>query len=189
FSDSEDSNGSDASKDFEESDDEIPIQKQKTKKRNRGDDDGSKDFSNAITNILNSKLKSYDRKDPMLVRAKKSLKKFEEDKLESKAKRLLSIEKKSLMDQNRIRHILPSAGDTNIREYFERERAFKKVAQRGVIKLFNAILSTQTQTNTSVSNNLEKQKKKGFSINAQKKEELLNDISKSKFLDLVKAAG
>ncbi|GMF04242.1 unnamed protein product [Ambrosiozyma monospora] len=133
--------------------------------------------------LLDSKLKAYNRKDPILARSKTQQKQLESDKLEQKAKRLILNEKKQKMKAARVENLLPSADDDSesARLIMERERKFKKVAQRGVIKLFNAVLSTQTQTAQEVS-------KAGF-IGGTKKKELLNEISKEKFLDLVQEAG
>lgn len=63
----------------------------------------------------------------------------------------------------------------------QKEKDLKKVAQRGVVKLFNAVLSTQIKTNQELGKEV---------IRGQtKKEELMNDVSKEKFLDLIAAAG
>lgn len=160
----------------EESDDEFPL-----KKKKKNTDDGRGTFANAFNAILGSKLKAHDRKDPILVRDKRTLKKLESDKLEAKAKRMILSEKKDLQDKHRITNLLPSATDTeNVREIIEKERRLKKVAQKGVVKLFNAVLATQVRTNHDVS-----QEKVG----QMKKEELINELTKLKFLDLVKAAG
>lgn len=167
---------SESEDDNESDDDSFPLRKKK-----KTTDTGNETFATAFNAIIGSKLKAYDRKDPILARNKRTLKKLESDKLEAKAKRLLAAEKKEGHDKQRIKSLLPSADEPQkVREVIEKERALKKVAQKGVVKLFNAVLATQVQTNQEV--NLEK-------VGFAKKDELVNEISKAKFLDMVKAAG
>ena len=70
----------------EESDDDFPRKKKSKKSKH---DDGSKEFSSAVSAILSSHLKAYDRKDPIMARNKKVLKQNDADKLEAKAKKAL----------------------------------------------------------------------------------------------------
>jgi hypothetical protein len=173
-SSSDDEAEADSESDYD--DDNIPKLK---KKKNL--DDGSELFANAFNAIVGSRLKAYDRKNPILARSKKSLKKLESDKLEAKAKRLLNAEKKDQMDKCRVKNLLPSADKPEkVREVIEKEKKMKKIAQRGVVRLFNAVLSTQVKTNQDIS----KEK-----VGLTRKNELMNEILKEKFLDLVQAAG
>lgn len=173
----------DVSSSSEDEEDEEESNFPKLKKKKGTTDDGSESFANALTSIVNSKLKAYDRKDPILVRNKKTLKKLESDKLELKAKKALLQEKKNFHDKFRIKTLLPTDEEEpgKIRELMQHEKDLKKVAQRGVVRLFNAVLSTQIKTNQEIS----KESIRGQS----KKEELMNDVSKEKFLDLIAAAG
>lgn len=174
--DSEKSENDSESESELDSDGEYPKLK---KKKNL--DDGSSSFASALNAIVGSKLKAYDRKDPILARNKVTLKKLESDKLESKAKKLMLTEKKELYDKFRVKKILPSSSNPQeLKDILDKERRLKKVAQRGVVRLFNAVLSTQIKTNQEIS-----QEKVG----EVRKEELMNEISKEKFLDLVQAAG
>lgn len=164
------------SSEYDGEDDEIPKIK---KKKNL--DDGSESFANAFNAIVGSRLKAYNRKDPILTKNKTTLKKLESDKLEAKAKRLILSEKKQVHDKHRVKNLLPSASEPEkVRTIIQNERQLKKVAQKGVVRLFNAVLSTQIKTNQELG-----QEKVGQT----KKEELMNEISKEKFLDLVQAAG
>lgn len=164
------------SSEYDGEDDEIPKIK---KKKNL--DDGSESFANAFNAIVGSRLKAYNRKDPILAKNKTTLKKLESDKLEAKAKRLILSEKKQVHDKHRVKNLLPSASEPEkVRTIIHNERQLKKVAQKGVVRLFNAVLSTQIKTNQELG-----QEKVGQT----KKEELMNEISKEKFLDLVQAAG
>lgn len=174
-----------ADDDGNETDDEFP---RKKKSNNSKHDDGSADFSSAVNAILSSHLKAYDRKDPIMARNKKVLKDNESSKLEYKAKKALVAEKKKLLTKTRKTDIIPIASDEHhtgeeIREIIAKEARLRKVAQKGVVKLFNAILSTQVRTNKEVSDNLSDIK------NNQERKQLITEVSKEKFLDLVKAAG
>ncbi|KAI0800999.1 Rrp15p-domain-containing protein [Fomes fomentarius] len=60
-----------------------------------------------------------------------------EEKLEAKGKHVLQIEKKEKEDRGRVTDVIGGWGA-------ESERALRKVAQRGVVKLFNAIQQSQT---------------------------------------------
>lgn len=172
----EDAEEDEDSSDYDGEDDEIPKMK---KKKNL--DDGSESFANAFNAIVGSRLKAYNRKDPILTKNKTTLKKLESDKLEAKAKRLILSEKKQAHDKHRVKNLLPSASEPEkVRTIIHNERQLKKVAQKGVVRLFNAVLSTQIKTNQELG-----QEKVGQA----KKEELMNEISKEKFLDLVQAAG
>ncbi|KAJ2927193.1 hypothetical protein H1R20_g9912, partial [Candolleomyces eurysporus] len=62
--------------------------------------------------------------------------KHNDQKLELKAKKVLQIEKKEKEDKRRIKDPIGGWGG-------ESERALRKVAQRGVVKLFNAIQQSQ----------------------------------------------
>lgn len=162
----------------EEDDDDIPAvqKKQKTSAKKEAEA-----FSNAMNALLDTRLKAYDRRDPILARSKKELKKFEDVKLEQKAKRLLLAEKKKKLTANRNKDLLPK-NDATARQVLQHEKQLKKTAQRGVIKLFNAILMTQTSTESDMSHET------GL-VGQSKKKELVNEISKEKFLDLVQQVG
>ncbi len=151
-----------------------PLKKAKVSKKEE-----SEKFANAMNALLDTRLKAYDRKDPILARSKRELKKFEDDKLEQKAKRLLLAEKKKKLTANRVKDLLPT-DETIARQVLQHERQLKKTAQRGVIKLFNAILMTQTSTEVDMSNE--------SGLGQTKKKELVNELSKEKFLSLVQNA-
>lgn len=169
----------------EESDNDFP---RKKKSKNSKHDDGSNEFSSAMSAILSSHLKAYDRKDPIMARNKKVLKENESSKLEYKAKKALVAEKKKLLNKTRKTDIIPIASDAHhtgeeIREIIAKEARLRKIAQKGVVKLFNAILSTQVRTNKEVEDTM------GDVRNKSERRELITEVSKEKFLDLVKAAG
>jgi len=173
---SSDEEDDDDENDDDDDDENLP----KLKKRKKNRDDGSESFATAVNAILGSKLKAYDRKDPILARSKQTIKKAESDKLEAKARRELLAEKKIVYDKDRVKDLLPT-DDSKARKILEHEKKLKKIAQRGVVRLFNVVMSTQTRTNSEVN--------KTKTIGHDQKDKLISEISKEKFFDLVKAAG
>lgn len=137
-SSAEESNDEASSNEEEDGKDEDTHVAKKSKK-------DSEAFSKAMTAILGSKVKAHDRKDPILVRAKKAGKEIEASKLEAKAKRALASEKKQSVDRDRIKTLY--TGETaDLQGQLEFEKKLKKTAQRGVVKLFNAIQASQKST-------------------------------------------
>ncbi|EDO16263.1 hypothetical protein Kpol_505p40 [Vanderwaltozyma polyspora DSM 70294] len=166
------------------SDDDFP---RKKKSKISKHDDGSSGFSSAVNAILSSHLKAYDRKDPIMARNKKVLKQNESDKLEQKAKKQIANEKKKILAKARKTDIIPIATEgqsgEEVRKILEKEARLRKIAQKGAVKLFNAILSTQVKTDHEIKTSLTDIK------NKQERKEYITEVSKEKFLDLVKAAG
>lgn len=159
--------------DSDPGDDSFPMKKQKKEA-----DNGHESFASAFNAIIGSKLKAYDRKDPILARNRTTQKKLESEKLEAKARRLIRTEKKEEQDRHRIKNLIPQ-DPSKIREALDFERGMKKVAQKGVVRLFNAVLATQV----SASNEL------AADGGLARHPDLANEITKLTFLDLVKAAG
>lgn len=156
--------------------------KTKASKLRQSKEENTESFSNAMDALLNSHLKAHDRSDPILVRQKKKIiKKLNDEKLDAKAKRLLKMERKELMEKGRQKDLLPQS-EVNARLILEHEKKLKKTAQRGVIKLFNAILNTQIQTDQLIDGIEEKRDYKND------KKNVASEISKETFLDMVKAA-
>ncbi|KAJ7596948.1 Rrp15p-domain-containing protein [Mycena floridula] len=118
-----------------------------------------------------------------------------DEKLELKAKKVLQIEKKELEDKGRIQDIIGGWGG-------ERERALRKVAQRGVVQLFNAVQQSQITTSIAVEKTkrergtgkaslpaptIEGKPKKG-----QKAANVLGrakTVEKNEFFDMIRAGG
>lgn len=85
----------------------------------------------------------------------------------------MSAEKKALKEKGRI---IPDFTT------FEYEKALRKVATRGVVKLFNAIRTQQKVTEVAVQSASEKRK----TLVAIEKAKNVSTMSKSSFLDLLK---
>ncbi|KAI5452245.1 hypothetical protein NCC49_000810 [Naganishia albida] len=115
--------------------------------------------------------------------------------LERKAKRALKAEEKERQDRARVKNVIEGWGPTadGAPGGQEWERGLRKVAQRGVIKLFNAILQAsathQTDAATlAIEANPDKRKKK-------EKDNVLgrggkdDRLTKEGFLDMIKSGG
>lgn len=152
----EDEDNSSEKEKYEEDDADAPQQKKRKT--------DSEAFSKAMTAILGSKIKSHDRKDPILVRSKKTAKEIDASRLEAKARRAIVAEKKSQIDKERIKTLYTPGDTENLHKLLEHEKKLKKTAQRGVVKLFNAIQASQRAAST-VDENATKsiQQEKGMS--------------------------
>lgn len=142
---------------------------------------GSESFSRAITAILGSKIKAHSAADPILIRNKKPAKELEDQKLEAKAKRALAAEKKNAREKNHIKRVIPE-DETKLHAYLEHEKTLKKTAQKGVVKLFNAIRAAQKGTQDTLTAH-----KKGQVVKSLDKE-VANNLSKEQFLDLIRSS-
>ncbi|CAO3683328.1 unnamed protein product [Umbelopsis ramanniana] len=135
---------------------------------------GSSDsFAVAMTKILGSNLKGSDKKQPILARSKGAERKIEDEKLEYKARKLLAAEKRALASKDRI---IP---DYTTMDY---EKKLRKVATRGVVKLFNAIRTQQKVTDVAVSRAADA----SSTSRAIEKAKNVSTMPKSSFLELLK---
>ncbi|KAJ4002402.1 Rrp15p-domain-containing protein [Lentinula boryana] len=138
---SEDSNSEEESIDgqdeISDSADEIegmkPQKSRQTKKRKIRATHASA-FGATLQSLLNTKVPSSA---PLSLKPSIARKRNDE-KLEMKAKKVLQVEKKEKEDKGRITDVIGGWGG-------ESERALRKVAQRGVVKLFNVVQNVQTQ--------------------------------------------
>lgn len=152
----------------EDNDDDIS--KIKRTKQTSNQATTSEAFSSAVNALLDTHLKAHDRSTPILARSKQISKNLESEKLLAKAKRSILHEKKQRLVANHKTDVLEVG---NASESLAHERKLKKIAQKGAIKLFNAISKTQTVTVDPTTSG-----PKG-------RTQLLNDLSKDKFLDMV----
>ncbi|PNS21117.1 Ribosomal RNA-processing protein 15 [Sphaceloma murrayae] len=165
-----------------ESEAEIRAQS-KTKKRN----DPSA-FATSMSKILSSKLSTSKRSDPVLSRsvdASTANKELLDSRLELKAKQKMRAEKKAALQRGRVTDVLGlETTGISAAEVQERERRLKKTAQRGVVKLFNAVRAAQVQADVA----REQTKKEGI-VGMAQREEKINEMSKQSFLDLIAKGG
>ncbi|KAJ6621650.1 Rrp15p-domain-containing protein [Mycena sp. CBHHK59/15] len=98
---------------------------------------GTSTFGATLKSLLNT-----DAPSTLPLSLKPSVgRKRNDEKLELRAKKVLQVEKKETEDKGRITDVIGGWGG-------ESERTLRKVAQRGVVKLFNVI--QQSQTSASV---------------------------------------
>lgn len=181
---------SDDGEDAEEGDSETE-QAPGTKKRKKND---PADFALAMAKILGSGLTSNNRKNPILARSLESRKLDEaadDERLESKVRRQMTVEKKAKLDKNHNAKVLGETDEEAARS-IEKERAMRKVAQRGVVRLFNAIRAAQLSAQDGEATG-ERDPRTGLRVRqgagVKKREIQAQETSKSSFLDLIKAGG
>lgn len=192
----ETSSGSDSEIDSDESESSNPNHvKLSQSKSKRNDPDA---FASSISAILGSKLSASKRCDPVLARSATAAEanlEIGNTRLETKAKRKLRDDKKQALEKGRIKDVLlgtkavASSESTSanrqhgmegsVGEMQELEKKLRKTAQKGVIKLFNAVRQAQIRG--------EEAGKKGGSRST--KEERVSEMSKKGFLELVSGGG
>ncbi|KAF9160245.1 hypothetical protein DFQ26_005755 [Actinomortierella ambigua] len=142
----------------------IQAPTKKTSKKNT-----EESMAEAMSKILGSTLRKADASQPILARSRGVERKLEEEKLEAKARKALTIEKRRAMNKDRVKP------DFTGMEY---EKKLRKVATRGVVQLFNAIKAQQKVTETVTD--------KIAPIGANAKDKVAN-MTKASFLDLLKS--
>lgn len=139
-------------------------------------------FSTSIAKILSTKLSQSARQDPVLSRSREAVETSHElanERLERKARAKLRAEKKEDLDRGRIKDILGlNSGQAG--EVAEEEKRLRKIAQRGVIKLFNAVRAAQVKAEQT-----EKDERKKGTIGIEHRQDKVNEMSKQGFLDLI----
>jgi len=134
---SDDENDSAASKSPSEASDasESPDEYEKTKKRPKVVKEKLA-AGDAMSKILAKKLNQNDDGRPVLAGAKLIEKQLDKEKKEYKVRKALALERKERESQARVKPLASADG-------IEYERQLKKIATRGVVKLFNAIRQAQ----------------------------------------------
>ena len=143
-------------------------------------------FASSMSAILSSKLSSSKRNDPVLARsttAAEANASIANSKLESKARSKIREDKKAALEKGRVKDVLlgTDAGDhVNVGAMMEEEKRLRKTAQRGVVKLFNAVRQAQVRAEEARRN------AKG---SRGRREEKVGEMSKKGFLELVAGGG
>ncbi|KAJ6132575.1 hypothetical protein N7471_007790 [Penicillium samsonianum] len=139
-------------------------------------------FSTSISKILSTKLPTSARADPVLSRssyAAKLVNEAADEKLDNAARAKMRAEKKEEMDRGRVRDVMGIkrgiAGPVA-----EEEKRVRKMAQRGVVKLFNAVRAAQVRGEEAAKD----ERKKG-TIGMGEREKAANEVSKQGFLELI----
>ncbi|KAJ2304715.1 pre-60S ribosomal particles component [Coemansia sp. RSA 2611] len=121
------------------------------------------EFADALTSILAQDPRTPQA--PIMAKNQVRAQQIKEEKLNYRARKALVEERRLLMSKDRV---VPTL------ENFDHERRLRKTATRGVIKLFNVVRAQQTELDQiNETQNLQAEK--------------VAEMSKSKFLDLLKA--
>ncbi|KAK0122895.1 hypothetical protein ONS96_009920 [Cadophora gregata f. sp. sojae] len=164
------------------------------RKRKRNDPEA---FATSMSKILGSKLSTSKRSDPVLSRSVDAIqasKEITDLALEKAARHKLRVEKREAMDKGRVKDVLGAstafdaangvADGPSVQETMELEKRLRKTAQRGVVKLFNAVRAAQVKGEEAAW----EARTKGL-VGHGRREEKVNEMSKKGFLDLIAGGG
>ena len=166
-------------------------------------------FAASLKAILNSKVSSSKRADPVLVRSRDAhdaAHAIVEGKLDAKAQKALREERRIDSEKGRVKDVLlgdPRAGvdgsgpveksieDTDVvaegmsaGDVALLEKRLRKTAQRGVVRLFNAVRAAQVRGEEEA----RKTREKGL-VGMGRRKEKVSDMGRKAFLDLVGKGG
>jgi fusion and transport protein UGO1 len=165
----------------DEFEDEIPEQK-----RNKRNDPTA--FATSISKILNTKLTTSKRADPVLSRSKDAsgaIREMSEARLEAKAKQKLRDDKRAKLETGRVKDVLGlNNPEISTEAIMEQEQRYKKIAQRGVVRMFNAIRAAQVMGEQAARD----AQTQGL-VGIDKIEQKVNEMSKKGFLELIAGGG
>ncbi|RGP79960.1 ribosomal rna-processing 15 [Fusarium longipes] len=177
-----------------EDDDDEDMDGDNTNKRKKSKRNDPNAFATSLSKILSTKLSTSKRSDPVLARsaaAHEASKAAVDSALESKARKQLRDQKRRAFEKGRVKDVLVATTndttgelETSTSEIMETERRLRKVAQRGVVKLFNAVRAAQVKAVEA-----EKGTRKEGVIGMKKREEKVNEMSKKGFLELIASGG
>ncbi|KAL2112973.1 hypothetical protein VUR80DRAFT_5877 [Thermomyces stellatus] len=146
-------------------------------------------FANSLSKILSTKLSSTKRSDPLLARsaeAQSSARAAADSALDLRARRHLKEQKLKALEKGRVRDVMaPEEGSgQSVADVLAEERRLRKVAQKGVVKLFNAVRAAQVKAMEA-----ERKGREERVIGTGNREERVNEMSKKGFLDLIASGG
>lgn len=164
-------------------------------------------FATSITKMLSSKLPASRRADPIVARSSESVaaaKSMVDAALEAKARKRLREQKRLAFEKGRVRDVLvPSKtrtlniqtgeieeipdgkeGEQTTGQILETERRLRKTAQRGVVKLFNAVRAAQVKASEA-----ERAARQEGIVGVKRREEKVTEMSRKGFLDLIASGG
>lgn len=106
-------------------------------------------FATSITRILATKLTTTKRSEPILARSKDAQtahKELADSKLSEKARRQILAEKRAAREKGRVTDVLGLRdASTSTAAVTAKEKELRRTAQKGVIKLFNAVRAAQVK--------------------------------------------
>lgn len=154
-------------------------------------------FATSLSKILSTKLSTSKRSDPVLARsaaAHETSKAVQDSALEAKAKRQMREQKRRAQEKGRVRDVLVATAAevtpkdevpaVTTADILAAEAKLRKVAQRGVVKMFNAVRAAQVKSGEA-----ERATKQAGVIGMARREEKVNEMSKKGFLDLLASGG
>ena len=189
------SEGDGAAEEDEENSDSKPHPDNKKREAFKADDPGA--FASSMSAILGSKLTKAQRENPILVRsahAKEADEALLDLKLEKEARREMRREKKELEkhgmgmqpDGEGARDTMGDAFRTldvdnvgSVSAHQQREKELRKMAEKGVIKMFNAFTHAREKT----------AEVQGLAGSRAKKEEKATEMTKEGWLEFVGHGG
>ena len=143
-------------------------------------------FSKSISKILSTKLSQSARTDPVLSRSREAANTSNDianERLEKKARAKLRTDRKEDLERDRVKDVQGlTTGDAG--ETAEEEKRLRKMAQGGVIKLFNAVRAAQVKGEEAA-----KEERRKGTIGSSNLEEKVNEVSKQGFLELINGKG
>jgi hypothetical protein len=173
-SDNDDDDNADDDDDASDGSPEISNRTRHVPKRN-----DPRAFSTSMFKILSTKLSKSARADPALSRSEDAMRKtsgLADAELQRRAQ--AELRKKKLRD-GRISDVL-GIGRGQAGETAEEEKRHRKVAQRGVVKLFNAVRAAQVRGEEAA----REERRKG-TIGMEERKKAVNEVSKQSFLELI----
>ncbi|KAF7191724.1 Ribosomal RNA-processing protein 15 [Pseudocercospora fuligena] len=169
-----------------ESDGDASITSSQARNKKKRNDPDS--MATSMLKILDTKLTASKRANPLLSRSKtpaEADKQLADAKLESKARAQIRAEKRALEEKGHVADVLGlQTPNVDTGAILEEEKRLKKTAQRGVVKLFNAVRAAQVKAEEARA----EARKEGV-VGMKKREERVNEMSKQGFLDLISKGG
>jgi Rrp15p len=139
-------------------------------------------FATSMSKILSTKLSQSARKDPVLSRSREAVQTSNDianERLEKRARAKLRADRKEDLERGRVKDVLGlSTGDAG--QTAEEEKRLRRIAQKGVVKLFNAVKAAQVKGEEAA----REERKKG-TVGFGNREEKINEVSKQGFLELI----
>jgi Rrp15p len=139
-------------------------------------------FSTSISKILSTKLSQSARKDPVLTRSKEAVQisnDIANERLEKRARAKLRADRKEDLERGRVKDVLGlTTGDAG--QTAEEEKRLRRIAQKGVVKLFNAVRAAQLKGEEAA----RKARKEG-TVGFANREDMVDELGKRAFLELI----
>ncbi|EMC93822.1 hypothetical protein BAUCODRAFT_93700, partial [Baudoinia panamericana UAMH 10762] len=145
-------------------------------------------FATSISAILSTKLSTSKRADPVLSRSKSAAdanRTLADQRLEQKARAQIRSERKQALDKGRIKDVLGLETEgVETGAVLEEEKRLKRIAQKGVVRLFNAVRAAQVKGEEA-----RREARAEGVVGVKQREERVSEMTKQGFLDLISSGG